>query len=107
MDKHWCYAMQILAAGRENCKGLRYALSAEGYATGHNEEEMSAAQARNVMIHLLPFLYGLQKDTWRISSRDAEVKEAKHFEALTTHMATWQPSDLLRLISLAAWPSFT
>eukprot|EP00435_Cladocopium_sp_Y103_P007993 s2000_g2.t1 len=73
VDKHWCYAMQVLTAGHHGQK-LRYALSLEGYGSASRDEQLSAAQAR----------------------------EAKHFEALTARMVStaWRPCDLLRLLAL-------
>eukprot|EP00913_Durusdinium_trenchii_P022665 g21286.t3 len=76
VDKHWCYAMQILTSGPlTGRRPLRYVLSQEGYSTAAlASQELSPAQ----------------------------VKEAKHFEALTARMAStgWKPSDLLRLLAL-------
>lgn len=73
VDKHWCYAMQVLTAGHHGQK-LRYALSCEGYGSASRVEQLSAAQA----------------------------KESKHFEALTARMVStaWRPCDLLRLLAV-------
>eukprot|EP00439_Symbiodinium_sp_Y106_P001932 s4801_g1.t1 len=51
---------------------LRYGLSTEGYATAAASAELSPAQ----------------------------VKEAKHLEALTGRMVSWRPRDLLRLLAM-------
>ncbi|CAE7236026.1 rpsF [Symbiodinium pilosum] len=79
VDRHWSYAMQLLSAGvsaSSTALKLRYALSTEGYATAVASTELSPAQ----------------------------VKEAKHLEALTNRMASasssWRPRDLLRLLAL-------
>ncbi|CAE7707423.1 rpsF, partial [Symbiodinium necroappetens] len=78
VDRHWSYAMQLLAAGHCQVSGsvtkpkLRYALSTEGYATAAASTELSPAQ----------------------------VKEAKHLEALTGRMVSWTPRDLIRLLAL-------
>ncbi|CAE7191833.1 rpsF, partial [Symbiodinium sp. CCMP2456] len=78
VDRHWSYAMQLLAAGHCQVSGgvtkpkLRYALSTEGYATAAASTELSPAQ----------------------------VKEAKHLEALTGRMVSWTPRHLIRLLAL-------
>eukprot|EP00434_Breviolum_minutum_P031309 symbB.v1.2.027688.t2/scaffold2859.1/size88004/2 len=73
VDKHWCYAMQLLAAGHTSST-LRYGLTMEGYGSGMDIADFSSAQ----------------------------VKESKHFEALTTRMVAtgWRPSDVLRLLAV-------